>query len=229
MPAPKRKPFQRQRDLVETTELVLQGWTCREIAAKQGLSFQQISYDLQTIRKQWVDQRNDDLDAKRDQMLAIAWKVMRESYAAWYRSIGKKEDTLQEVSGEVPGGTDQPTARKGKRQVRTKDLAGDPRHVMGIQWAWEHICELENLMPPKRKELSGPGGGPMEITDPVELAKVRREQAGLLRIMEQEEATNGKPPVPMVRQRPGKLMILGNPQRKIKGKGFGGNGQEKAE
>lgn len=228
MAAPKRKPFQRQRDLVRTTELYLQEWTQAEIAKELGLSVAQINYDLQAIRREWAEKRSDDLEAEKDKVLAKVYYVYRECDRAWRRSIGKKEDTLQEVSGEVPGGTDQPTARKGKRQVRTTERAGDPRHIMGMEWAIEQECKLKNLEPPKRKELTGANGGPMEITDPVELAKYRRETAGLLRLMEQEEATNGKPPIATIRQRPGKLMILGNPQRKVKGNAFGGNGQEKA-
>ena len=228
MAAPKRKPFQRKRDLVRTTELYLMGWTQEQIAVEMKVSGPQINYDIAAIRKAWEAQRNTNMDLIKDKVLAEIDLVRREAWAAWRRSIGRKEDTVQEVSGEVPGGADQPTARKGKRQVKTRDLAGDPRYLMSIQWAVDTVKSLEGLDAPKRKELSGPGGGPLEVTDPVELAKVRREQSGLLRIMEQEEATNGKPPMP-VRQRPGKLMILGNPQRKIKGSGFGGNGQEKAQ
>ncbi len=73
---PKRSRDQRDQDLVVIAELYLKGKSQAEIAGNIGqirdytLSQQQISGDLRTIRKRWLESSIRDFDAQRAQELA---------------------------------------------------------------------------------------------------------------------------------------------------------------
>lgn len=84
-PGPKRSKFEREEQLVEIARWYAQGLTQAGIAEKLGLSRQQISYDLKTVRARWQEASNSAEGeriaselAKIDNLEARAWEEFEE-------------------------------------------------------------------------------------------------------------------------------------------------------
>ena len=83
MAAPKRTPFEIERDRAEISELYLKGATQLAIAEQLGLSRQQIGYDLGKIQQQWRTHTALDLDSHKGQQLAKLDQLEREYWMGW--------------------------------------------------------------------------------------------------------------------------------------------------
>ena len=88
MAAPKtRNGSERAARLDVVSRMYLQRFRLVDIAAECGVTFQQISYDLKKVRKQWIESAVRDFDAARSQELAKlatrnAWAGVERTYKA---------------------------------------------------------------------------------------------------------------------------------------------------
>lgn len=152
MAAPKRTPDQRRRDLAIVANLYMQGYTQAEIAEHLNgrteedrdytISRHQISYDLISLREEWLNSALVDLDKRKAQELAKLDHLEREYWEAWHRSLQAEETITTEMSEDDEG--------RMKRTV--KGSSGDPRYLQGIERCINRRIELFGLDAPKRTE-----------------------------------------------------------------------------
>ena len=69
MAAPKRTPFQREKDLAELASRYLHGEILANIAGGMGVTHQQLSYDLAILRKRWQKSALADINEAIHQIL----------------------------------------------------------------------------------------------------------------------------------------------------------------
>jgi hypothetical protein len=81
-----RTPDQIRRDRAEIARLYLQRWTQADIGRKLGLSRQQVGYDLEAVRQEWLDSALTDFNARKAEELARIDRLELEYWAAWERS-----------------------------------------------------------------------------------------------------------------------------------------------
>jgi Homeodomain-like domain len=146
-----RSPDQIRKDRVEIAALYLQGWTQAEIGAKLGLSRQQIGYDLEAVRREWLQSSLIDFHAKRAQELAKIDHLEQQYWAAWEASKKERQSTT----------TEQTTAAEGERLkagIRKVERAGDPRFLVGVQWCVTKRCEILGLNAPRKIAPTTPDG-----------------------------------------------------------------------
>ena len=95
MAAQKRTKFQREKDLLRTEELYLNGYTQAAIAGEMGVSQQQINYDIRAILDRWRDEMVQDIDKAKARELRRVDRLERE-YWTLYRTNNAPE-TLARV------------------------------------------------------------------------------------------------------------------------------------
>lgn len=135
----------------ETAARYLRGDTQAAIAADLGVSQQQISKDLNAIRKEWLASAIRDFDEAKSQELAKIDLVEVEYWRAWTRSQEDKEITYSETGGKFGG----------KSGERREGQAGNPAFLDGVLKCIERRCKILGIDAPERQELSGPGGTPL--------------------------------------------------------------------
>src|SRR5262245_33047910 len=86
-----RSPEQILRDRAELARLYLQGWTQARIGAKLGLSRQQIGYDLEAVRQDWLRSTLVDFNARKAEELARIDQLEREYWSVWEASKGDRQ------------------------------------------------------------------------------------------------------------------------------------------
>ena len=99
MAAPTRTPDQRERDLATIAEMYCQRALQVDIAAKLGVSQQQISYDLRIIRKRWQKSAIRDFDMHRAEELAKIDNLEMEYWRAWKSGAPEDQRASQYLSG----------------------------------------------------------------------------------------------------------------------------------
>lgn len=140
--APKRTPFERERDLETVTSLYLRGHTQQQIADQLKLSRQQIGYDLKEIQQRWREAGIDNFDEVKQRELAHIDQVEREAWAEWERSKTKKfSKANKRKEGEAEKGPYSETAEETKEE----DLLGDPRYLQIINSCREHRMKIFGL------------------------------------------------------------------------------------
>jgi hypothetical protein len=123
----------------EVAAAYLRGEYQSDIAARFGVTQQQISKDLSSIRAAWLASAVRDFDAARAQELAKIDAVEREYWRAWERSQEDKEIEFEE------------TGIKGSRSgSRREGQAGNPSFLAGILTCIERRCAILGLDAPKR-------------------------------------------------------------------------------
>jgi hypothetical protein len=160
---PKRKPAEREADLLETAQRYARGESYREIAAvinshrTYQLSHQTISKDVVEILKRWRATAAAEIsEAKAAELLRIN-QLEREAWMAWERS---KEDAQRRKSVRTGGDT------PDRVELNVEGQCGDPRYLQQVQWCIERRCKLLGLDAPTKQEVGGLGGGPIVIELP---------------------------------------------------------------
>jgi hypothetical protein len=98
-----RSPDQIRRDRAEVARLYLQGWTQADIGARLGLSRQQIGYDLEAVRQEWLRSALVDFDAKKAEELAKIDRLEGEYWAAWEASKKERQSSTTEQTTDAEG------------------------------------------------------------------------------------------------------------------------------
>jgi hypothetical protein len=126
----------------------LRGEYQTDIAARFGISQQQVSLDLKAIRAAWLNAAVRDFDAAKAQELAKIDTVEREYWLAWERSKQNKEVTIQESDGTYDEKTRQPRIKKAS--LRKEGQSGNPAYLAGVLTCIERRCAILGLDAPKR-------------------------------------------------------------------------------
>jgi hypothetical protein len=175
-----RTPDQIRSDRAEIAQLYLQRRTQVEIAEKLGLSRQQIAYDLNAVREEWLQSSLIDFNQRKLEELARIDQLEREYFDAWFKSQKETQvSTTEQITGE--GGD------RLRATVRKEEQTGNSQYLAGVQWCIEQRCKISGFHAPTVTQLTGPGGGPI----PVSLeAVIQAEKASA--DQELEEWKNGR-------------------------------------
>ena len=179
-----RSPDQIRKDRAEVARLYLEGWTQADIGAQRGLSRQQIGYDLEAVRQEWLQSSLVDFNAKKAEELARIDKLEREYWSAWEASKQERQTST----------TEQTTGAEGERlkaAIRKTDQTGDPRYLAGVERCIEQRCKLLGLNAPTETRLTGQGGGPIrtaaEVTGHVDLFARAEQYVPILRQLRERD------------------------------------------
>jgi len=149
----------REELLPQVTQLALEGYSRQEIAQRVGVSRTTIRRWLQELRQEHAARAVVDTA----QMIAETIKrynsIYREAMKAWRRSQAERQVRMAEESGgDGSGGR----TRK-KKSIRSEVRAGDPAFLAKAMEALKAIRQIKGLDAPRRTEIAGPGGGPIDL------------------------------------------------------------------
>lgn len=161
--APKRTPAQREADMRQFSELARRGYTHKQCAEwirlnrPYKLSREQVRYDFHELIARWQAESKVCLDERMAKQLADIDAQATEAWNSWYESKGEVTEVQQE---QVECEAGKP---KGRAVVKKYKSNGDPRY---LQIAMNCVEARNRLLGLTRQkfELSGPDGGPMEVT-----------------------------------------------------------------
>jgi hypothetical protein len=172
--ANKRSLAQRQHDKAEIAAGYLRGERQADMAARLGISRQEVTYELGVLRKEWLARSSRDFDQKKSEELAKLDELETEYWAAWQASKQPLEHTTQE---EV---TDEISMPAGRRHTRVKvprsrtraatqqqQQHGDTSCLAGVERVIRERCKLLGLYPATDVTVSGV----MTFNDLFELAQ----------------------------------------------------------
>jgi len=152
-----RTEHERERDLAIISDMYCRGYSQSAIAREIGVSQQQISYDLKILHERWKASGVRNLDAAKERELLRLDAVEQEAWEAWRRSQQEQVTTEAETK---------PGKEEGWRTNRTKLTKrtgyGDARFLTVIENCIVRRCKILGIDAPKKVELSGKDGGPIE-------------------------------------------------------------------
>lgn len=169
----KRTPQQLELQRAEMLSLIRRGYTQLSIAAKYGLSPQQVSYDYKIVIKQVMADKNKDAEALVAMKLAECEEIKREAWAAWERSKLDAEKLVQKETDVVkcPVCDGAKVGMKGKScrncdgqgeiggpGERTKTTEGrlpGAEYLQTIERCIATECRLLGINAPKKVEMNG--------------------------------------------------------------------------
>ena len=140
----------------EIARLYLRGMRQAEIAKQFNLNQTTISRDLQAIEQRWMDSALYNFDKVRARELARIDQLERTYWDAWLDS--RKQKQIQESEKE------EGAKARTKANIKREDRDGNPQFLAGVQWCIKRRCTLLGLDAPRRVEVSGPDGGPVETS-----------------------------------------------------------------
>jgi Helix-turn-helix domain len=146
-----RSPDQIRKDRAEIAALYLQGHTQRDIGVKLGLSRQQVGYDLDAVRREWLQSSLMDFNARKAEELARINRLEQHYWAAWEASKKERQTST----------TEQTTGADGERLkagIRKEEQTGEARYLAGVQWCISKRCEILGLDAPKKIAPTTPDG-----------------------------------------------------------------------
>lgn len=131
--AKNRTAVQRLKDRENIAQLLLQGWTQIEISRYLEIHPSTVCRDVQAIEAEWQKAAVDDIHLAKVKELERLRLLDRELWAAWHRSIGTRETTVQEIIAAAEGGEAKPsTGDRLKHTTRREVQNGDPRFLSEI-------------------------------------------------------------------------------------------------
>jgi hypothetical protein len=153
---------QREEWLSRVARLYLQGKAQYEIAQEVGVTHQQISYDMKVLYKRWMTASADDFKARKEMELAKIDELERVYWQGYHRSLEDKEtsSTKRKEPPIIPGQPHSPAALEA--MLRKEERDGNPEFLKGIQWCINKRCEIRGHDAPRKNELTGRAGGPIE-------------------------------------------------------------------
>ena len=146
------------KDRAEIANRYLAGSTQADIAGELGLSRQQIGYDLNAIREEWLRSSLTDFNQRKAEELARLDRLEREYWNAWIES---KKETQVSTTEQTKGGEGGDRLRA---VVRKEQQTGNPQYLAGVQSCIEQRCKILGLHAPTVTQLTGPGGGPIPVS-----------------------------------------------------------------
>jgi hypothetical protein len=157
-----RSPDQIRKDRAEIARLYLQRMTQAEIGQHLGLSRQQVGYDLNAVREEWLQSSLMDFNARKAEELARIDRLEREYWDAWEASKKERQTSTTEQTTDADG-------ERLKAGIRKTEQTGDPRYLSGVQWCIEQRCKILGLNAPQKIAPTNPAGdspyAPIALTD----------------------------------------------------------------
>ena len=147
-------------------ELSVQELTLREIGERLGISHQQAFRDIEHVRSEWQTARLDAFEELRSKERGRLELVIKEAWAAWFRSLRPHNRRRIESEPNVAGDP-KPTKIIVDQIIEEPD--GDPRYLDTIRRTSESLRRLDGLDIPVPHEISGPGGGPIPVVGLIQL------------------------------------------------------------
>lgn len=144
---PKRTVFQRERDLLQISEMYFRGDIQAVIAEEIGQSQQTISNDIAELQKRWREQSLRNLTDLKAEQLAKIDLLERTYWDAWERSMLNAEMQIQKQKGRI--------IDDKKREIvpveatkKVEGQVGNPAFLRGVLSCIEKRCELLGLDAP---------------------------------------------------------------------------------
>lgn len=141
-------------------EMYLTGKWQSEIGKELNCSQQQVSHDLQILRKLWQRSALTDIDKIKSKELAKIDRLENEAWKAWDASVGTKIRTI-ESEGD----------KGNETKTETKIDAGDPRFLQSVQWCIAKRCEIFGLDAPYKIDHQSKGESMKPLNVIVDSAK----------------------------------------------------------
>jgi hypothetical protein len=116
-----------------------------------------VSGDLKALDRLWKASAIENTDKWKREVAGQYRYLYQQSLAAWELSL----EDAEEIS---TGGKDGPSEK-------IKGQSGNPAHIKNAQESLKALRDLLGLDSPKRQELSGPEGKPLQITGLDEIIK----------------------------------------------------------
>jgi transposase len=160
---PKRSKTQREVDRAKVAELDLCGYSQRAIAAKLGVSHQQVGYDLAKIRAGYRQQQTEARDAKVNRSIAALRHMLTELWEAWHAAKLPKERSVKENISKVADkakkgkAAEQPAAGEIKRLkavLTTEGRIPEPAFMKAILDVHKEISVLDDVYSDVGEEIA---------------------------------------------------------------------------
>ena len=148
-PVTKNKDQRKQR-LADVARLYLQRQTQAAIGRQLGVSQPQVCYDLNIVRRRWLESSIRNFDEARAQELAKIDRIEAEFWAGWERSQRIKQVTSTKCKEGMGASTE--------AGVRKEEHAGDPRFMGGVLKCIFKRCAILGLDAPKKTAFTDPTG-----------------------------------------------------------------------
>lgn len=155
---------ERERDLVDITRLLLEKKSRKEITAwlaanrSYKLSYEQVVYDVRTIRAGWRADTDRNIGALKSEALAELDHVQRQAWEAWHRSRQTEEsESAETISGSSTSG------QRTKQRLDRRGRDGNPQFLQVVMTCLQKRAELLGLNAPTHQVLSGPDGEAIPI------------------------------------------------------------------
>lgn len=131
---PRRRPIVRAEERAKVAELYKQGWYQVDIALELGISQPQVSYDLQVLKKQWLESGIMDINEAKARELSRLDRLEEMALEAWYDSREPKE-TLTDADDRL-GST---------LTVKLEQRDGNPAFLSQIHDCIKKRCDILGL------------------------------------------------------------------------------------
>jgi predicted XRE-type DNA-binding protein len=172
----KKRRFERDNHLAQVAAMYLRGERQSQIAEKLGVTQQQVSYDVRSLRELWRKSALVDIDAAAGKELARIDEMEVAYWSEWERSREQqtKRRSLKTArsrprrgKNQVAGDDQMETERYAEEFEEVNDLLGDTRYLDGVQWCITQRCKILGLYAPvkSQSEISGKDGGAIEINN----------------------------------------------------------------
>ena len=148
MAAPSRNKDERERDREEIARRLLRGETQAAVARDLGVSRSQVGYDLDVLRRRWVQDSLTAFDARVAIELAKLEELERTCWEAWERSRGAFSRTTTRSRQNVSR-----SGTQGEATVERHERDGDPRFLEGILKCIDRRIRLVGADAPIRIDL----------------------------------------------------------------------------
>jgi len=132
--------------------------TQRQLAVKLGISQQMVSRDYNAVKDQFLERRNESVELWLTKMIAGYDLQIEEAWTEFERSKADREMVSQTAE----------QGRAGSKQTavkRTEGRIADVRFLDHITRCREQQAKLLGLYAPERKEVTGAGGGPIDLRE----------------------------------------------------------------
>lgn len=159
-PVKKRTEEERERDLEIISRLFLTVKPTlqqavillkEETKSEYTISFQQISYDLDTIRKRWMESANEKMDAIKSRELAKIDAIEKEAWDSWIKSKGEQTVATRKIIGSLKEANEDKELQSEINKMQKKTLVsgstvkkehGDTRYMNLIMWCIDKRIEI---------------------------------------------------------------------------------------
>lgn len=157
----KVKPEQAREHEARAWALRQQGWTQQRIAAELGLGQSAVCRILARVSRRTLKELSDDVGRVKAEQSERLDFIIDEALQAWERSKRNSSSVTRERT-EVLGGTEdeQPARERVVRAGEQRD--GDVRFLEQARAALAEQRKIWGAEAPKKAEISGRDGGPIE-------------------------------------------------------------------